>query len=478
MNRAAQVTLIMASLAIAAIGVALSIDRKSPPVVSPPPLIDPEVELDPMIRDLVEARRTSAIERSDDPAARRAMADALCANGMLEQAIEAYRQTLQLDPADTRAWYGLARAHERLGEVEESLFALDRAIAIDRERPFLHGRRGWRLLDLGRLDEARVAFRAAIELAPDVAARVGLARIDLLQGKNADAERLVADILAENPDHPNAALIRQVLGMAQRNLGKLDKAATQLSQATGRLDDWRDPWSDEIDESQTGYNASIQRAQSMLERGENASAAQLLLQVLRYKPDHVAALNFLSMTSFREGDATRGFELLHRALEADPDHYATHLNLSRAYQAINDAPRAIEHANRSLELNPSSEEAHQQLIQLLLAQGRETEAAAVLEAALSSGVGGIGARVLLGRIQLRLEQWREAQESFQMVLQSAPDHAGAHRGAALALAEQGDFDRAMQHLQRAQQLSPDDPQLPSIAQRVSALQQSASQTHK
>ena len=478
MTRAGRVVLILIALAVVTIGVAFAVTRSSQAPVPPPPEIDFGSAIDPMIRDLLRERQAAAIERPDDATARRSLANALCANGLFVQAIEAYRQTLQLDSSDAKAWHGMARAHARLGEVELSLHAIESAIEADSDRPFLYWQRACRLLELGRLDDAEQSFREAMVRSPgEVPARVGLARVLLLRGRDEDAESTLVDVLANNPQHPNYGWMRQLLGIARRNLGKADDAIEQLAQASGQPQDWRDPWSDEIDESRTGYESSIESARTLVDAGQISQATALLDQVLLYKPEDVGALNYLSMASFRAGNATRGFELLQRALAADPDHYATHLNLSRAYQAGRDSQRAMDHARRAVQLNPGHEEAHQQIVQLLLAQGNDSEAAAALEVALESGVSSVGARAMLGRIQLRLQRWCEAQRTFESVLRSNPDHAGAHLGAAVALAEQGSIELAMEHLQLAEQLGPHDPQLPATAARVRSLQ-SASQEHE
>lgn len=58
-------------------------------------------------------------------------------DGRREQAIEAFRQAVQLDPRLDRAWYGLGMAQAHLGRHQEAVPALERAAQLEPRNPHI-----------------------------------------------------------------------------------------------------------------------------------------------------------------------------------------------------------------------------------------------------------------------------------------------------------------------------------------------------
>ena len=69
-------------------------------------------------------------------------------------------------PNDARLRVQYASAYEASGDKESSLLELEKAIELSPKKQVLHVNRGFKLFELGRVEEAREAFRYAYELDP------------------------------------------------------------------------------------------------------------------------------------------------------------------------------------------------------------------------------------------------------------------------------------------------------------------------
>jgi tetratricopeptide (TPR) repeat protein len=92
---------------------------------------------------------------------------ALASLGRPEEAVAAYRRSLDLQPRATRVHYNLGIALDSLGRWEEAVAAYRRSIELRPDWPLPHGSLGFDLASLGRAGEALAAYRRSIELDPD-----------------------------------------------------------------------------------------------------------------------------------------------------------------------------------------------------------------------------------------------------------------------------------------------------------------------
>jgi tetratricopeptide (TPR) repeat protein len=91
-------------------------------------------------------------------------------------------------------------------------------------------------------------------------------------------------------------------------------------------------------------------------------------------------------------------------------------------------------------------------------QGKITEARRSFEEADSVGVLHSGARVLLGRLYLAEGQLEKAFETYEQVIEEAPDLITPKADVAYLLAIRGEnLDRALAYAEEAQRARPDDP---------------------
>lgn len=93
-------------------------------------------------------------ERTDQPAAMRALALSLDATGDHEGSLWVMEKLCAVEPKVIGNWTSMGYELAALGRHEEALTAYDKAFALDKDEPVARSNRAWSLLQLGRVDEA------------------------------------------------------------------------------------------------------------------------------------------------------------------------------------------------------------------------------------------------------------------------------------------------------------------------------------
>jgi tetratricopeptide (TPR) repeat protein len=107
--------------------------------------------------------------------------------GRIPEAIERYRQALQINPEMAEAHSNLGLALEETGHAEEAIDEYERALKINPHLATAQVNLGYALTQAGRTDEAMAHYREALEIDPgSQEARDRLADLQALQKKGAD----------------------------------------------------------------------------------------------------------------------------------------------------------------------------------------------------------------------------------------------------------------------------------------------------
>ncbi|MES2931074.1 MAG: O-antigen ligase family protein [Patescibacteria group bacterium] len=103
---------------------------------------------------------------------------------------------IERSPNDARLRVQYASAYEAAGDKESSLLEVEKAIELSPKKQALHINRGFKLFELGRLEEAREAFRYAYDLDPSFEqVAVSAASGYVLAGDLAGAKALLMEAL-------------------------------------------------------------------------------------------------------------------------------------------------------------------------------------------------------------------------------------------------------------------------------------------
>ncbi|MGH9613962.1 MAG: tetratricopeptide repeat protein, partial [Bryobacteraceae bacterium] len=225
-------------------------------------------------------KRARELDQSN-PAPDLALGKAYAALRDFRNANQAYAEAAKLGPGIAEAWYGLGITYRSLAEerlrraaegesintvethrlLDESLRALQRAVALDPKSAQAHLILGESLRDSGKLVDAVPEYQAAIRLAPRMeAAYLGLATsywkigqwddvmpplrhaLDLAP-RDPEANTILADMLLRQNDYQNAEKHAEIalagnpkLFRARVVLARIDLARKQPGQAAAELE--------------------------------------------------------------------------------------------------------------------------------------------------------------------------------------------------------------------------------------------------
>lgn len=151
--------------------------------------------------------------------------------GILDDAYKHFNAAATLDPGEGAAWDGLARIWRDWRMPGVALGHAHRAAYASPGSAAAHNTLGTVLLVLGKVDDARKQFGAAISLDPGAAyARNNLCYAWLMAG---DPERAEMDCRGALADDPGLAPARNNLALARALAGDLDGAAAIFGAVSG-----------------------------------------------------------------------------------------------------------------------------------------------------------------------------------------------------------------------------------------------------
>lgn len=142
-----------------------------------------------------------------DPASLVAQGRSLQARDDWYGAIESYQEAVRGNQGYADAYRGLAECFYALGEYEKAMTEAEKALGLRKNDTSLTDLRGFILIGLGRLDEARQTFQGVLAKTPnDIQARFGLGEIEIASGRISAAGAEYSEALRRNPSNRQALL--------------------------------------------------------------------------------------------------------------------------------------------------------------------------------------------------------------------------------------------------------------------------------
>jgi putative PEP-CTERM system TPR-repeat lipoprotein len=362
---------------------------------------------------------------------------------------------------------------------------------------------------LGQLVEARAIYESLGEGDGDGRIPLGLARIDLREGKLDAVEAHTVAALALNPDLPEATLLRaeawrargepeaalpfyrDVVGAERVPLAIRARAHLGLATALITLGHYADAEA-ELTALQAilpgsplaAYLAAVIKvrardfaaARRLLEEStpnlENFAPAQLLLGIVYYAagqfetarswlsrhvsadPENLPARKLLAATLLRLNAIPDAIAVLRPCLEQAPDDPQVLLLLGGAYLRSDHAVEAAELLKHAAELAPKDPRVLGQLAISQMATGNDQEALAALETTLDLDADASAIGYALAFSDLRQGKFEEALEVVQNLRQRRPDSAVAANLEGGAYAGLGRLDDARRAFEAALTIEP------------------------
>lgn len=367
----------------------------------------------------------------------RAGSDAVPSSGGARAALRLLRRIHSAAPQDPRPLVALVELLDGPDEQVEREGLLERLVHVT-ERKGDGQRQASALRDLGRLrrgqgrlEEARAAFRAALDLLDDPGIlMVELGDVAFRLGETDEAERVLLGSSEVEVSTPGRALRDLRLGQIALSRGDLLGASTALSAALA-ADDGLGP-----SERMAAYE-SIQEAYSRSERwadGVDAIVAMAEDEHVDLSPAKRAEARFAAAEILRRrlGVAAEALRHYEAVLEATPDHLGALNGLTVVAAGQGDWPRVATLLTRKCALLRDSDD----------------------EVPLLAELGELYAT--------RLDQPQAARRAYEEVLARAPDHREALRFLASDTLSCGELDSARTFYQRLLLLAEADARIDAV----------------
>ncbi|MEM7053884.1 MAG: tetratricopeptide repeat protein [Pseudomonadota bacterium] len=300
------------------------------------------------------------------------------AHELMVQAQVAFANALMLMP-DRSDWHYLVGIIEYAdGRIDESIAAYDRA--LDQAFPDVLFpaliRRGRAWLEKADWDRAGADFDRALSLQPDSAAAIGgLGRVAL---RSSDPERAVMLLNQAVELDPSATRLHQMLGLAYRELGRIDEARAEFALSGEGLEGFDDPVLASVQAQSLSPQFYLESGLAQAEQGNYEAAAAALSLALQLDPDDTnILLNYANLLArIDRFELARG--AYERATELEPNNPEAWLGLGQLDE-LEDSAMAFNRYRRALQVDVAYEPARAAMAYLYLKQNQPAEALSQFE---------------------------------------------------------------------------------------------------
>ncbi|MFN3326291.1 MAG: tetratricopeptide repeat protein [Bryobacteraceae bacterium] len=256
-------------------------------------------------------------------------------------------------------------------------------------------------------------------------------------GELARAERIYREVLADDPEHPDAL---HLLGLIAAEAGQPDVACALIGQAI------------RLHGPHPSYCRNL--GQIFLETGRIPQAIACYAQALESAPSDPLSWARMGRALLAAGHTVEARDALEQAVRLDPRAAAAHLDLGHAYERLHRWKDAADSYIRALQHAPKLAEAHFRLANIHHLHGRYADAALGYRQALLVAPDHAEAAFHLGVTCLLLNEPDQAEAAYRHALRYRPNHARAHNNLGTLLQSTGRRSDAMDSYARAIEADP------------------------
>lgn len=345
---------------------------------------------------------------------------------------ECYTRAKDLDPADPRWRYLLARVETHIGNLQVARGHLEQlSVANPGHLPTLVAL-GELQLELTELDLAKQTFIGILLKHPRCApALAAMGKIALQQGDPMLAQQRLGEALSLSP---GSSGLRYTYGLALRDLGRPDEALEQMEARGDAYPRVTDPWIEQVRSRPVGARIPLNRGISFFQEG----------------------LYELAEQQFR------------LSVESAPESAASHLNLGSALVKLSRSSEAIPEFEEAIRLDPSSTIAWFNMGVIRAAQGDDLEAIHCYDQALLISPGIPDTLFNRANALRRLKLYPEAAHEMKKVRISRPGNSLAWLAESVCYLRIEKPEESLRVCREGRQATGDDPRLISLEGRILA----------
>jgi len=391
-----------------------------------------------------------------------------------EDAIPLLESGLKIAPKRADLHAALGESYFMAGKTEKAIDEFKELIALDpaaRSYAFL----GLSYRHLGRFDEAKKYFEEGLKLdRHNISCLFNLGFIEERQGDHAGAEALFQQVLALNPDFPEALLELANL----RTASKKSEQAAELLRRYVKVS--RDPSTGyyklamverslhQMDAAQRDLNvfqtlskntaAGPYPYQHLFDYLDNRSAldakertqldlTELTAQIQKH-PDQPRDLYLLAEANLKLGKVDEARKTIAQLDEISASDYRTQTGVGVLLARFRLYDDAVQHFQAALRASPDSDDVKFNLADAYFRKGSFAEAVEAAEKVSAAGQQDDTFLSLLGDIQAHLGETARAAEIFQDAIRRNPDKDQYYLSLTLVQLRQGDVKGAEETLQK------------------------------
>ena len=307
------------------------------------------------------------------------------ANGYYPQARKCWTTLRSAEPREARWPYFIADALRMSGHETEARPLLEETVRLAPDYAPAWLKLGTIAQNEGRLDDAERAYRRRLALLPkDPYATFGLARVEILRGRKAEARSWLEQCVRATPAFPSS---HNVLAGLLESDGDTAGAARErwLGVVAGRFREADDPWIEELaddclDPDRLMVLAAIDR---QTRRGD--FGRRFMERAIRLDPRDPRGYGELGQMYCERGDGARARDILERGIRLPGASAMLFARLSEAYRLLDQPEKALQAARRGLEATPGDADLSNALGIALTELARFEEALAAFRTSIANG---------------------------------------------------------------------------------------------
>ena len=275
--------------------------------------------------------------------------------------------------------------------------------------------------------------------------------------------------------YPQAFILWNILGAANKRLGQVEKASEAFKKVTELNPNYADGFNNlgvslkdqgKLDNAIEAYNKALSikpdyavtylnMGMTLKDQGKLDEAIDSYNKAISIKPDYAEAYNNVGVAFKDQGKVDEALKAYAKALSLKEDYTEAFNNMGNAFIDQGKLDEAIEAYDKALTLNPNYADAHNNLGVALQGQGRLEKAIEAYNKALLIKPDYAEAYHNMGNTLKDQSELEKAIEAYDKALSLKPDYAEAYNNLGLTLQDLCKFNEAIEAYNRALSLNPD-----------------------